>query len=1234
MMDIRTLLQQRILLLDGAMGTMIQRYQLGEEDYRGERFQHFEQQLKGNNDVLVLTQPEIIWEIHQQYLEAGADIVETNTFNANAISQADYGLESLCYEMNVAAARIARKAVDQWNQRTPDKPRFVAGAMGPTNKTLSLSPDVARPAYREVTWQQMVEAYREQARGLLDGGVDLLLIETVFDTLNCKAAIYAIAELFERGYRRVPVMISGTVVDASGRTLSGQTVEAFWISVQHTPNLLSVGLNCALGSAQMRPFIKELSAIAHVYTSLYPNAGLPDEFGHYRETPEYMAQVAREYAAEGFVNIIGGCCGTTPEHIRAIGEAVRSLPPRKPPERRRTLQLSGLEPLVFRPDLNFVNIGERTNVAGSRRFARLIREEKYEEALEVARQQVENGAQMIDVNMDEALLDSEKAMRTFLNYLATEPEIARVPIVIDSSKWSVIEAGLQSTQGKSVINSLSLKEGEEVFKQQAREAMKYGAAVIVMAFDEQGQADTLERRIEICQRAYRILTEEVGFPPEDIIFDPNIFAIATGIPEHDRYALDFIEATRWIKQNLPFVRVSGGVSNLSFAFRGNNRIREAMHSVFLYHAIKAGMDMGIVNAGQLEVYEEIPEELRTLIEDVIFCRSPEASEKLIAYAEQMRQQGGAKEEKTEEWRSLPVEERLKHALIKGITQYIEQDVEEARQKYPSALSIIEGPLMDGMRIVGDLFGDGKMFLPQVVKSARVMKKAVAYLVPYIEAERKAAGTQEAAGKILLATVKGDVHDIGKNIVGVVLQCNNYEVIDLGVMVPAEKIIETAKKEQVDIVGLSGLITPSLDEMVHVAKEMERAGLDIPLLIGGATTSRMHTAVKIDPVYRAPVVHVLDASRSIPVVSQLLSPEQRGAFVEKIRAEYAALRRQHASKQAAKEYVPLEFARQHRFRSDWEKIDIVRPRRLGITEFLAYPLEEIRRYIDWTPFFLSWDLRGKYPAILESKRYGEAARKLFEDAQRLLDWIIAEQLLEARAVVGLFPANSRGDDIELYADEERSAVVVVLHTLRQQSRKVDGVPYLALADYVAPIESGRIDYVGLFAVSTGFGVEEAVQHLEAQNDDYAALLVKSLADRLAEAFAELMHEKVRKELWGYAPDEQLSNEELIAEKYRGIRPAHGYPACPDHSEKRTLFAVLQVEQRIGMQLSENFAMIPGASVSGMYFAHPQAKYFAVGKIGRDQVEDYARRKGEPVEQIERYLAPYLNYEPATLEPSSS
>ncbi len=1226
MRDIRSLLQQRILLLDGAMGTMIQRYRLAEEDYRGERFRDYEGQLKGNNDLLVLTQPEIVWEIHWKYLEAGADIIETNTFNANAISQADYGLEHLCYELNRTAARIARKAADEWSAKTPEKPRFVAGAIGPTNKTLSLSPDVSRPAYREVTWQQMVAAYREQVRGLLDGGVDVLLIETVFDTLNCKAALYAIADLFEQGYPQRPVMISGTVVDASGRTLSGQTVEAFWIAVQHAPNLLSIGLNCALGSAQMRPFIEELSTIAHVYTSLYPNAGLPDEFGEYRETPEYMAEIARAYAAEGFVNIVGGCCGTTPAHIRAIGEAVAGLPPRKPPARRRTLQLSGLEPLVFRPNLNFVNIGERTNVAGSRRFARLIREERYEEALEIARQQVDNGAQMIDVNMDEALLDSERAMRTFLHYVATEPEIARVPIVIDSSKWSVIEAGLQSTQGKSVINSLSLKEGEEVLKKLAREAMKYGAAVIIMAFDEQGQADTLERRIAICQRAYRILTEEVGFPPEDIIFDPNIFAIATGIPEHDRYALDFIEATRWIKQHLPFARVSGGVSNLSFAFRGNNRIREAMHSVFLYHAIQAGMDMGIVNAGQLAVYEDIPQELRTLIEDVLFCRYPEASEKLIAYAEQMQAKGEQRTKKEEEWRALPVEKRLEYALLKGIDRYIEKDVEEARQHYPSALAIIEGPLMDGMRVVGDLFGEGKMFLPQVVKSARVMKKAVAYLVPYIEAERRAAGEQEAAGKILLATVKGDVHDIGKNIVGVVLQCNNYEVIDLGVMVPAERIIETAKKEKVDIVGLSGLITPSLDEMVHVAREMERAGLDIPLLIGGATTSRMHTAVKIDPVYHAPVIHVLDASRSIPVVSQLLSPEQRDAFVAKIQQEYEALRQQHAAKEGKKEYVPLEFARQHRFASDWTAMDIVPPRQLGITEFRKYPLEEIRRYIDWTPFFLSWDLRGKYPAILESPRYGEAARKLYEDAQRMLDWIIAEEVLEARAVVGLFPANSRGDDIELYTDEQRSAVLAVLHTLRQQRRKVEGVPYLALADYIAPIESGRLDYIGLFAVSTGFGVEAAVRWLEEQNDDYSALLLKSLADRLAEAFAELMHEKVRKVLWGYAPDEHLSNEELIAEQYRGIRPAHGYPACPDHSEKRTVFAVLQLEERIGMQLSENFAMIPGASVSGMYFAHPEAKYFAVGKIARDQVEDYARRKGETVEQIERYLAPYLAYDP--------
>lgn len=1223
-MSIKEILQKRILVLDGAMGTMIQRYGLEEDDYRGSLFADHHKPLKGNNDILVLTQPEIIRQIHRQYLLAGADIIETNTFNANAISQADYDLEDQVYRINVAAAKLAKEVAWEFTEKDPAKPRFVAGAIGPTNKTLSLSPDVRRPAYREITWTQLVRVYEEQIRGLIDGGVDLLLIETVFDTLNCKAALYAIATLLERDLRAVPVMISGTIVDRSGRTLSGQTVEAFWISVKHAPNLLSIGLNCALGSEQMRPHIEVLSRIATVYTSLYPNAGLPDEFGNYPETPEQMAATISEYAKDGFLNIVGGCCGTTPDHIAAISEAVQAFPPRKLPSPEPVLMLSGLEPLIVRKDINFINIGERTNVAGSRKFARLIREGKYEEAAEVARQQVENGAQMIDVNVDDALLDSVKAMRTFLNYIATEPDIARVPIVIDSSNWEVLQTGLQSIQGKGIVNSLSLKEGEDVFVQQANEILKYGAAVIVMAFDEQGQADTFERKIQICQRAYRILTEKVGFPPEDIIFDPNIFAIATGIPEHDRYALDFLRATKWIKENLPFVHVSGGVSNLSFSFRGNEPLRQAMHTVFLYHAINAGMDMGIVNAGQLGVYEDIPQDLRTLIEDVLFCRSADASERLIAYAEQMRHKEQKHDVQQEEWRKKSVEERLQYALIKGIVQYIEEDLEEARQKYSSALEIIEGPLMTGMNIVGDLFGSGKMFLPQVVKSARVMKKAVAYLVPYLEAEKKQAGELRSNGKVLLATVKGDVHDIGKNIVAVVLQCNNYEVIDLGVMVPAEEIIRIAKQENVDIIGLSGLITPSLDEMIHVAKEMEREKMTIPLLIGGATTSKVHTAVKIAPVYSAPVIHVQDASRAIPVVSQLLSEEQRDRFLEEIYNEYQRIQYQYRMRQEDKEFVSLQYAREHAFKTDWENYDIPKPNLIGIQQFEKYPLEEICEYIDWTPFFLSWDLRGRYPAIFQSPRYGEAARKLFEDAQAILKEIVQQNLLEARAVIAMFPANSDGDDIIVYTAENYSEQLGKIYTLRQQMRKVENLPYLALADYIAPRESNRIDYIGFFALSTGFGVEELASFYARQKDDYKAILCKSIADRLAEAFAELLHCRVRKEFWGYASDESLTIEELIQEKYRGIRPAIGYPACPDHSEKVTIFEILEVERRIGMQLSENYSMIPASSVSGMYFAHPAAKYFTVGKIGEDQVIDYAKRKGVPVDFVEKILAPYLNY----------
>ncbi|CAM3357667.1 methionine synthase [Rhodothermus bifroesti] len=1226
MHELARLLQQRILILDGAMGTMIQRHQLSEEAFRGARFADHPKPLRGNNDLLVLTQPELIRDIHCAYLEAGADLIETNTFNANALSQADYGLEHLVYELNVAAARLAREAAAAYTRRTPERPRFVAGAIGPTNKTLSISPDVNNPAYRAVTFDEMVAAYREQVRGLLDGGVDVLLVETVFDTLNCKAALFAIQEAFQTRGQAVPVMVSGTIVDQSGRTLSGQTPEAFWISIAHMPHLLSVGLNCALGSGQMRPFIEELARTATVFTSLYPNAGLPDALGQYKETPDYMAAQLADYAREGWLNLAGGCCGTTPEHIRAIAEALEGLPPRRIPEVPRTLRLAGLEPLVFRPELNFVNIGERTNVTGSRRFARLIREGRYEEALDVAREQIENGAQMIDVNMDEALLDSVQAMTTFLHLISAEPEIARVPVVIDSSRWEVLEAGLKCLQGKGIVNSLSLKDGEEVFKERARRVRQYGAALIVMAFDEQGQADTLQRRIAICQRAYRILTQEVGFPPEDIIFDPNIYAVATGIPEHNRYAIDFLEATRWIKANLPYARVSGGISNLSFSFRGNETVRQAMHTVFLYHAVQAGMDMGIVNPAQLGIYEAIDPELRARIEDVLFDRRPDATERLIALAETLTQQtNDAAEAATLAWRQEPVEARLRHALVKGITEFIEEDVEEARQKYGSPLAVIEGPLMDGMNVVGELFGAGKMFLPQVVKSARVMKKAVAYLVPYLEAEKQRLGDVRPRARILLATVKGDVHDIGKNIVGVVLQCNGFEVIDLGVMVPADRILEEARHHQVDLIGLSGLITPSLDEMVHVARELERAGFDTPLLIGGATTSKLHTALKIAPCYHAPVVHVLDASRAVPAASALTDPLRRSAFVEDIRREYEALRQRH-SRRTNERLLTIEEARANRFTCDWSAVPITRPKHLGLTIMRNFPLAEIRRYIDWTPFFQAWELRGKYPRILDDPEKGAEARRLFADANRLLDEIIEQGWLEAHGVVGLFPANSQGDDVLVFTDEARSEVQAVLHFLRQQTPKRSGQPNRALADYVAPVESGRQDYIGAFAVTAGHGLEELVDRFERAHDDYQAILAKALADRLAEAFAELLHERVRRELWGYAPDERLTNEALIAERYRGIRPAPGYPACPDHTEKWTLWALLDAERHTGIRLTEHLAMHPAASVCGYYLAHPEASYFNVGHLGMDQIEDYARRKGMSVEEVERWLAPQLAYDP--------
>ncbi len=1375
------------------MGTMIQRHKLSEEQYRGERFKNHSYDLKGNNDLLCLTQPEIIKSIHRAYFEAGADIVETNTFNGTPISQADYNTQHLVYEINFEAARIAKEVAEEFNKKSSDKPRFVAGALGPTNKTLSLSPNVNDPGYRAVTFDEMVNAYYEQTRGLVDGGVDILLIETIFDTLNAKAAIIAIQKYLEEKNLDLPLMISGTIVDMSGRTLSGQTVEAFYISISHAKNLVSVGLNCALGAKQMRPFVEDLSNISDKFISVYPNAGLPNEMGGYDESPQSMASVLEDFLASGFVNIVGGCCGTTPDHIKAISEIVKNHKPRIPKPQEHFLRLSGLEPVELRPDSNFMNIGERTNVTGSKKFARLIKEEKYDEALSVARDQVEGGAQVLDVNMDEGMLDSEKAMTKFLNLLAAEPDIAKLPIMIDSSKWSVIEAGLKCLQGKGIVNSISLKEGEDVFKEHAKKVLSYGAAVIVMAFDEKGQADTFERRIEICKRAYDILTKEIGFPPQDIIFDPNILAIATGIEEHNNYAVDYIEATRWIKQNLPLTKVSGGVSNLSFAFRGNDVVRQAMHSAFLYHAIKAGMDMGIVNAGQLAVYEEIPKDLLELVEDVILNRKSDSTERLIEFAENIKKQDKVHiEEKKDEWRKQPLEERLKHSLVKGITDFIDEDISEALKKYSTPLEIIEGPLMAGMNVVGDLFGAGKMFLPQVVKSARVMKKAVAILEPHLahpltpslKAESlipnpspKEKGANEAlnnnnqkesvkhdwmtadpavykmlkefvkqnranptpaeekmwellrdrrlenykfrrqhiignyiadfvcieeklvieidgsihqlpdnkesdeirtqwlesigfkvvrftnnevlnnsekvlneikkylkvpsfggdlgeavlggdleGAKILLATVKGDVHDIGKNIVGVVLGCNNYKVIDLGVMVHTDKIIQTAIEKNVSIIGLSGLITPSLDEMVHVAKEMQRVGLKIPLLIGGATTSRVHTAVKIDPCYEGAVIHVLDASRSVPVVSNLINPEQteREKFIKSVKEEYKKLREDYLKKKSEKQLISLEKARQNKFKIDWNNINIVSPSKPGITVLKNYSLATLRNYIDWTPFFMAWELKGRYPAIFEDEKVGNEAKKLFEDANQLLDKIIEKNSLTANAVFGLFPANSVGDDIEVYSDESRHGIVTIFHTLRQQSQKTEGQPNIALADFIAPKESGKIDYIGAFAVTAGIGIEKLIEMFEKNHDDYNSIMIKALADRLAEAFAEHLHELVRKEYWGYSSAENFSNEDLIKEKYVGIRPAPGYPAQPDHTEKIILFELLDVERNTGIKLTESLAMYPAASVSGLYFAHPEAKYFNVGKIDKDQVLDYHRRKGMSVEEIERWLSPILNY----------
>ena len=1220
-------LAERILLLDGAMGTMIQRHSLTEADYRGERFADFGRELKGNNDLLTLTRPDVIGDIHRAYLEAGADILETNTFNSTAVSQADYGLQELVYELNLQGARLARSVADAAS--TAQRPRFVAGVLGPTSRTASVSPDVNDPGFRNVTFAELVDNYTEALRGLIDGGADILLVETVFDTLNCKAAIYAIESHFAASGQRLPVMISGTITDASGRTLSGQTAAAFYASVAHAQPL-SVGLNCALGVELLREYVHELAGVAECRVSAHPNAGLPNAFGGYDETPEFMAGHLKQWAQDGLLNIVGGCCGTTPEHIRAIADAVAGIAPRPLPEPRHVLRLAGLEPLDIDENSLFVNVGERTNVTGSKRFANLIKASDYEAAIQVARQQVESGAQVIDVNMDEGMLDSRAAMVRFLHLIASEPDISRVPVMVDSSKWEVIEAGLQCLQGKGIVNSISMKEGEAAFLEQARLVRRYGAAVVVMAFDEQGQADTCERKVSICERAYRLLTQQVGFPPEDIIFDPNIFAIATGIEEHDNYAVDFIEATRLIKQRLPHAKISGGVSNVSFSFRGNEPVREAIHTVFLYHAIQAGMDMGIVNAGQLGVYDNVDPDLRGRVEDVVLNRRPAgtdqtATERLLETAERYRGAAGAAAPVQDlTWRELPVAKRLEHALVRGITDYVDADVEEARHAFARPIEVIEGPLMDGMNVVGDLFGAGKMFLPQVVKSARVMKKAVAVLLPYIEAEKD--GSARAQAKILMATVKGDVHDIGKNIVGVVLQCNNFEVIDLGVMVSCDTILRTAREQQVDIIGLSGLITPSLDEMVHVAREMQREGLDLPLMIGGATTSRAHTAVKIAPAFDGTTVYVKDASRAVGVAQNLTSPQLRAAFKSQLLEDYAQARARHAAKQQRSKLLTLEQARANAFRTDWAACRPVPPQQPGITVLDTIDLAELVPCIDWTPFFQAWELAGRYPKILDDAVVGEQARQLLSDAQAMLRRIVDERWLSARAVVGLFAANSAGDDIELYTDDTRSTVLATLHHLRQQQEKPAGVPNLCLADYLAPRDSGVGDWLGAFACTAGIGIDAHVARFEAAHDDYSAILLKALADRLAEALAERLHQRVRTQLWGYAADETLDNDALIDEQYQGIRPAPGYPACPEHTEKATLWELLDAERNAGMTITEHFAMLPTAAVSGWYIAHPQARYFGVGDIGRDQVEDYARRKGWTLAQAERWLAPNLGYDP--------
>ncbi len=1224
--QLEEIIQQRILVIDGAMGSMIQEYQLEEADFRGERFKGFHKDIKGNNELLSITKPEVIKAIHTAYLEAGADIIETNTFGATSIAQADYDLQDLAYEMNLASANIAKRAAQAFTAKNPDKPRFVAGALGPTNRTASISPDVNNPAYRAVTFEELEAAYFEQVSGLMDGGSDIILVETIFDTLNAKAALYAIDRCFEEKGKKLPIMISGTITDASGRTLSGQTVDAFWVSVKHAKPF-SIGLNCALGAQEMRPYIEELSKIADCHISCYPNAGLPNEFGEYDQDAHEMGHQMEDFIDSGFVNIVGGCCGTTPEHIAKMAKLVLTKTPRIVPNIQHQTQYAGLETLTVRPNTNFINIGERTNVTGSRKFARLIKNGEFLEALSVAQHQVDGGAQVIDVNMDEGLLDSKAAMKEFLNLIASEPDIAKLPIMIDSSKFEVIEQGLKCVQGKAIVNSISMKEGVEEFKRQANIVRRFGAAAVVMAFDETGQADTTERKVEICQRAYNILVHEVNFPPEDIIFDPNIFAVATGIEEHNQYAINFIEATRQIKASCPGAKISGGVSNISFSFRGNNVVREAMHSAFLFHAIQAGMDMGIVNAGMIEVYEEIPSDLLTLVENVLFDKNPNATDELTAYAENVKQDGGRTIKKDLSWRETTVEERLAHSLVKGITEFIEADVEEARQKYPQPLTVIEGPLMDGMNIVGDLFGEGKMFLPQVVKSARVMKKGVAYLTPFIE-EAKAEGSSSSKGKILMATVKGDVHDIGKNIVGVVLGCNNFEIIDLGVMVPANKILEVARKEKVDIIGLSGLITPSLDEMVYVAKEMERQGFKTPLIIGGATTSKTHTAVKIEPQYSGPIVHVLDASRSVTVASSLLSQDEtaRNKYIDTIRGEYNRLRESRGNRKSNKKYISLQQARTNKIQIDWNNFQPQQPNFTGIKVFDEVDLEQLTEYIDWTPFFKSWQLHGKYPAIFEDEIVGKEAKKLYLDAQSLLRRIIDEKWLTAKSVVGIFPANSiNDDDISIYENTDRKTVKHTLHHLRQQRKKAPGQANFCLTDFIAPKATGLEDYIGAFAVTAGIGIEKWVEHFEQDNDDYNAIMLKALADRLAEAYTEYMHKYIRKELWGYAAQEHLENDDLIAEEYQGIRPAPGYPACPEHTEKQTLFKLLNVEENIGISLTESCAMYPAASVSGWYFAHPQSKYFGLGAISKDQVKDYAKRKGMTLEEAEKWLAPNLNYD---------